>query len=344
MQHCRSTDLRSSLRVLARPIGALLVLAALGSTLVAGAGGRRNEVGQDVVQIARQQIGDTYQWGGNGPDAWDCSGLTARLWREVGGVASIPRVSRDQQTWAVPIPLEQIQLGDLVFWGQPVTHVGIYSGMGKMVDASSANRGVVERPIWRTGFFRFGRVPRPGMIKVKPWTPPPLPALDPPAPARPTRPARPASADVPVPVPFPGPALSRKAAASVAPLAGLPAPTLPAASRLAARAAFNARTVNGSRKFDDLSLLRVAWHHAGGGILPKTRPAIEAAGVAVPLKHVRIGDLVFYGRAASHVGIYLGHGYMVDASPTLKRVVTRRVFRSPTVRFVRLPLRGMPSR
>lgn len=337
MQHRRPTDLPSRLRGLLRPVGALCVAAAVGSTLLAAAGGSRKDVGADVVQIARQQIGDTYQWGGNGPDAWDCSGFTSRLWREVGGVASIPRVSRDQQAWAVPIPLEQIQLGDLVFWGNPVTHVGIYSGMGKMVDASSANRGVVERPIWRTGFFRFGRVPRPGMPKVKPWTPPPLPRLDPPVTSRPAD--RPADAAVPVPVPFAGPALSRKAAASVAPLKGLPAPTLPAASRLAARAAFNAKTVNGSRAYDDLSLVRVAWHHSGGGILPATRPAIEAAGVAVPMKHVRVGDLVVYGRAASHLGIYLGHGYMVDASPSLKRVVTRRVFSSPTVRFVRLPVR-----
>jgi cell wall-associated NlpC family hydrolase len=321
-----------------RPIGALCVAAAVGSTLLASAGGSRKDVGADVVQIARQQIGDTYQWGGNGPDAWDCSGFTSRLWREVGGVTSIPRVSRDQQPWAVPIPLAQIQLGDLVFWGHPVTHVGIYSGMGKMIDASSANGGVVERPIWRTGIFRFGRVPRPGMPKVKPWTPPPLPQLKPPATSRPAGPptSRPSVA-VPVPVAFAGPPLSRKAAAAVAPLKGLPAPTLPASSRLAARAAFNAKTVNGSRRYDDLSLVRVAWHHSGGGILPATRPAIEAFGVAVPLKHVRVGDLVVYGRAASHLGIYLGHGYMVDASPTLKRVVTRRVFSTPTVRFVRLP-------
>ena len=335
MQHRRSARPASCLRGLLRPLGSLLLAAAVGSTLLASAGGSRNDVGADVVQIARQQVGDTYQWGGNGPDAWDCSGFTSRIWREVGGVTSIPRVSRDQQAWTIPIPLEQIQLGDLVFWGHPVTHVGIYSGMGKMVDASSANRGVVERPIWRTGFFRFGRVPRPGMQKVKPWKQPPLPALDPPAPASEHR----SGTTVPVPVPFPGPALSRQAAASVAPLKGLPAPTLPAASRLAARAAFNARTVNGSRKFDDLSLLRVAWHHAGGGILPTTRPAIEASGVAVQIKHVRIGDLVVYGRSASHVGIYLGHGYMVDASPSLKRVLVRRVFSTPTVRFVRLPVR-----
>jgi cell wall-associated NlpC family hydrolase len=45
-----------------------------------------------------------------------------------------------------------------------------------------------------------------------------------------------------------------------------------------------------------------------------------------------------YGAPASHVGLYLGHGYMVDASPSLGRVVVRRVFASPTVRIVRLDI------
>ena len=324
MQHRRSSDPRA----VRRALGALLVLASLaGITLAATGGARRSgpdEAAADVVQIARQQLGDAYQWGGNGPNDWDCSGLTSYLWREVGGVEDVPRVSRDQFAWAVPIPRRQLIPGDLVFWGNPVTHVALYAGMGKVLDASSAAGKVVERPIWWTDLVRFGRVPRPGMPKVKPWTPPPVPP-----------PAQPAAA--PVAEPFP-PSTGRPAAAArLVPLRGLPARDLPAASRVAARAARNATSVRGSRHWSDVSLVRVAWHHAGGRVLPPTAAGIAAVGRPVPLGHVRIGDLVVYGSPASHVGLYLGHGYMVDASPSLRRVVVRRVFVSPTVRFVRLP-------
>ncbi len=45
-----------------------------------------------------------------------------------------------------------------------------------------------------------------------------------------------------------------------------------------------------------------------------------------------------YGAPAQHLGIYLGHGYMVDSSKVLGKVVVRRVFASSTVRLVRLPV------
>src|SRR5947208_1789562 len=113
VQHRRPTDRRSVVRALA----VLLAAAACSGAVLAAA---------DVLQIAGQQVGDPYQWGGTGPDAWDCSGLTSYLWREVGGVDAIPRVARDQQAWAVPIPREQLLVGDLVFFGNPVTHVALY--------------------------------------------------------------------------------------------------------------------------------------------------------------------------------------------------------------------------
>jgi cell wall-associated NlpC family hydrolase len=83
--------------------------------------------------------------------------------------------------------------------------------------------------------------------------------------------------------------------------------------------------------------VRVAWHHAGGGVLPPTLADIVTRTQPVTLDAARIGDFVLYGKPASHIAIYLGHGYMVDASPSLRRVVVRRVFVSPTVRLVRLP-------
>ncbi|MCU1674354.1 MAG: hypothetical protein JWN77_2467 [Frankiales bacterium] len=304
MQHRRKTDRPAALRSLT----ALLVACGLAGSLLAAAGGKRDVVA-DVLQIARQQLGDSYQWGAEGPDRWDCSGFTSYLWREVGGVEDIPRVSRDQQAWAVPVPREQLLPGDLVFFGNPVTHVSLYAGMGRVLDASSSAGKVLERPLWFSDVVRYGRVPRKGMPRVKPWTPPAVVA-----PAAP-----PATA-----------ALSR-----LVPQTGLPAPDLGPRTRVARNAARNAQSVVGSRGWNDYRLVRVAWWHGGGSPLPLTLPALERASRAVPLGRAHVGDLVLYGRPANHVGIYLGRGYMVDSSPSLRRVVVRRVFASPTVRVVR---------
>jgi cell wall-associated NlpC family hydrolase len=334
----------------------LLACCALGGTALAAAGGAQRDVAADVVQIARQQLGDTYAWGGNGPDAWDCSGLTSRLWREVGGVKDIPRVSRDQQAWAVPIPAEQLLVGDLVFFGNPVTHVALYAGDGRIVDASSSKAGVVERKIWTSGVIRYGRVPRQGMPAVAPWTPPVLPSPSPTATtgtttaaasasprattsAKPTASTKPTASAKPTASPAPAspaPASTGLPVAALAtePLRGLPARDLPAATAVADRAVNNARSVRGSRAWTDLELIRGAWRHAGGGLLPKDRAGVVAGGAVVPVDEARIGDVIAYGAPATHLGLYMGHGYMVDTSRGY--VVVRRVYASPTVRVVRL--------
>lgn len=339
MKHRRRTGPAARGRAASAALGVLLTCAAVAGTSVAAAGGAGRgadrDPAADVVQIARQQIGDSYVWGGNGPDGWDCSGLTSYMWREVGGVEGIPRVSRDQQAWAVPIPREQLLPGDLVFWGEPVNHVALYAGQGVVVDAASSRRGVVERAIWKADVVRYGRVPRPGMPAVKPWTPPApspspaaaaKPASKPSGPAKPT--ARPTGATAP-----------DSASLVAAPLRGLPAPDLPALTTIAARSVQNALSVRGSKAWTDLALVQAAWRHAGGGLLPADRTQLVAAGTRVPIGAARIGDLVVYGDRAATFGLYLGHGYLVYASPSLGRVVVRRVFVSPSVRIVRLDVR-----
>ena len=355
MQHRRRTGPAARIRGLRTAFGALLACCALaGTALAAAGGGATTDPAIAVVQIARQHIGDPYAWGAAGPHRWDCSGMTSRLWREVGGVASIPRVAQDQQAWAVPIPAEQALVGDLVFFGNPVTHVALYAGNGTIVDASSSRHGVVERTIWTGGVIRYGRVPRPGMPAVTPWTPPALPSPTPSAtPSRTPSPrsdvtdsaeSLPSSSPRTSATPSPRES-SSPAALATEPLRGLPSPDLAAQSPVAAHAAVNARSVGGSRSWTDLELVRVAWRHAGGGTLPTTRSALVAVGAAVPVSAARVGDVVVYGTDPSHVGIYLGHGYMVDASVTLGRVVVRRVYASSTIRLVRLPVAaaGQPA-
>ncbi len=367
MSHVRTSGLRL------RAVGLVLACLALaGGTTFAKSGaaspldGAPDQAAADVLHVARNQLGDPYVWGGNGPDGWDCSGFTS-LWRTVGGAEDMPRVSRDQQAWVVPIPQEQALRGDLVFFGHPVTHVGIVSGGGYMLDAGRSKSTVVERRIWSTGVVRYGRVPRPGMPAVTPWTPPPLPAPLPSAPvadspaaaaaprsisgtttstepvvkpvAKPI--AKPVAKPVAKPIAKPTAVAKPAAKPALAPLAGLPGVQKAPSSTLALKSAANAKSVAGRpvgpTAWNDVSLVTAAWKHAGGGALPSDRKALLAKAKPVALADARVGDLVVYDRPDQpHLGVYLGHGYMVDASATLGRVVVRRVYDAPSVRLVRL--------
>ncbi|MDV6012709.1 NlpC/P60 family protein [Haloechinothrix sp. LS1_15] len=88
---------------------------------------------QQAVDAAMGKRGSPYEWGADGPDRFDCSGLTSWAYQQAG--ISIPRSSRAQSTHGQPIPRDQLQPGDLVFFYEPVSHVGIYVGDGKMVHA-----------------------------------------------------------------------------------------------------------------------------------------------------------------------------------------------------------------
>ncbi|MCY7364479.1 MAG: NlpC/P60 family protein [Frankiaceae bacterium] len=319
-----------------RAAGLLLAVLALAGTTTfshssggAPLNGAPDQAAADVLHAARAQLGDGYEWGGNGPWTWDCSGFT-KLWAGVPGVKGMPRVSRDQQRWAVPIPREQLLVGDLVFYNDPVDHVGIYAGDGRMVDASSARKGVVERPLWSAGVVRYGRVPRPGMPPVKPWTPTPA--------------AAPSVAPAPAPVvvaPRPAPVAPVTASSGLRPLPGLPAKQKGLSSLVGYRSAPVARSLvglpAGPGGWSDVAVVHVAWRNAGGGNLPGDRDRLVAAGRAVPIADARIGDLVVYGRpAVPHLGVYVGGGLMVDASPRQGRVVLRPVYDADTVKLVRL--------
>lgn len=87
-----------------------------------------------AVEFALAQVGDPYVWGGNGPDGWDCSGLTKGAWGEAG--VSLSRSSGSQINDGARVSKSQLQPGDLVFYYSPISHVGIYIGDGKIVHAT----------------------------------------------------------------------------------------------------------------------------------------------------------------------------------------------------------------
>ena len=100
-----------------------------------------------LVDLARSQVGLRYKYGAKVPGkAFDCSGLVQ--WLLGNFDLSIPRTSREQAKQGVPIAKDPAQLlpGDLLFFGRGtrITHVGIYVGDGKYVQAANRRAGIVE--------------------------------------------------------------------------------------------------------------------------------------------------------------------------------------------------------
>ena len=86
-----------------------------------------------ALQYALKQIGDKYVFGAAGMTTWDCSGLTMRAFQNAG--VSLPHSSRAQYSYGKSVKRSELKAGDLVFFGRPISHVGIYIGGGKMVHA-----------------------------------------------------------------------------------------------------------------------------------------------------------------------------------------------------------------
>jgi cell wall-associated NlpC family hydrolase len=137
---------------------------------------------QIAVAYAMRQLGKPYQWGAQGPDRFDCSGLTSAAYRAAGVV--IPRVAADQFYAGVHVGVADLLAGDLIFYADnpadPATihHVGMYIGKGLMIHAPHTGDVVRIASIWRTGYAGAVRVV-PGAIRpgtVPPTTaPPPVP-------------------------------------------------------------------------------------------------------------------------------------------------------------------------
>ena len=109
-----------------------------------------------AVAEAYRQIGKPYQWGGSGPDSFDCSGLTAWAWKAAG--KTLPHSSREQFNVTSRVSMADIQPGDLLFFGNPIHHVGIYVGNNEMIDAPETGDYVRKRAIFRSDYVGAGRV------------------------------------------------------------------------------------------------------------------------------------------------------------------------------------------
>src|SRR6478672_2263120 len=106
--------------------------------------------GDAVVAEARKYLGVPYVWGGTDPKTGlDCSGLVQHVYANLG--YDLPRVSGDQAHAGRAVPsLSQAQPGDILAFGSPVHHVGIYIGDNQMIEAPRPGLAVRIGPVYET--------------------------------------------------------------------------------------------------------------------------------------------------------------------------------------------------
>ncbi|MCX5131373.1 NlpC/P60 family protein [Streptomyces sp. NBC_00340] len=112
-----------------------------------------------ALAFARTQIGKPYVWGATGPDSYDCSGLTQAAWKAAG--VSLPRVTYDQVNAGTTVSLTDAKPGDLVFFYDDISHVGLYIGNGMMIHAPKPGAYVREESIYYDGTSAIHSVVRP---------------------------------------------------------------------------------------------------------------------------------------------------------------------------------------
>ncbi len=101
---------------------------------------------EKVLAFARAQIGKPYVWGAAGPSSYDCSGLTQGAWKAAG--VTLPRTTWDQVNVGNRVATENLKPGDLVFFYDDISHVGVYIGGGKMIHAPKPGAYVREESIF----------------------------------------------------------------------------------------------------------------------------------------------------------------------------------------------------
>lgn len=97
-----------------------------------------SQAGKDVVEYAKQFIGNPYVWGGTDlVNGADCSGFVQSIYKKFG--VQLPRTSSEQRKAGVSVSYSEVQPGDIVCYSG---HVGIYMGDGKIVNAINSKKGI----------------------------------------------------------------------------------------------------------------------------------------------------------------------------------------------------------
>ncbi|WP_404948784.1 C40 family peptidase [Streptomyces sp. ARC14] len=128
--------------------------------------------GGDAITYAIEQIGKPYIWGAEGPDSFDCSGLTSQAWAAAG--RPIPRTSQEQWKQLPKVPVSSLRPGDLVIYFPKATHVALYIGDGLVVQAPRPGTKVKVSPVASNPLLGAVR-PDPDAAPLSTYTRPELP-------------------------------------------------------------------------------------------------------------------------------------------------------------------------
>jgi cell wall-associated NlpC family hydrolase len=118
--------------------GGLGVPSSIGGVPVIGSAGSSDAA--RALRTAASKLGRPYVWGAAGPSAFDCSGLVQWSYKQLG--VKLPRTAAAQSHVGTPVSRSQLKPGDLVFFYSPVSHVGIYIGNNKILNASESGQPV----------------------------------------------------------------------------------------------------------------------------------------------------------------------------------------------------------
>nr|WP_329122780.1 NlpC/P60 family protein [Streptomyces sp. NBC_01465] len=138
--------------------------------------GAPSRAGNAALSYAVRQVGKPYVWGAEGPESFDCSGLTSQAWASAGRV--IPRTSQEQWAQLKRVPLRELRPGDLVIYFPGATHVAIYLGDGMVVQAPRPGDVVKVSPIASNPLLGAVR-PDPGAGAMASYAPPVVPEISP---------------------------------------------------------------------------------------------------------------------------------------------------------------------
>ena len=130
-------------------------------------------MGDVAANWALTQLGKPYVWAADGPDSFDCSGLTMRAWEQAG--VGIDHWTGTQWTSGPHVPLDQLRRGDLLFFGYvtddpgTIHHVGMY--VGRRADGARAadrRRGAGRLDVARGPGGRH-QAPVTSVVSPRPW-------------------------------------------------------------------------------------------------------------------------------------------------------------------------------
>ncbi|WP_273376987.1 C40 family peptidase [Schleiferilactobacillus perolens] len=113
----------------------------------------QNSTVQNVINLAKQQIGKPYVWGGKGPSSFDCSGLMYYVFANAAG-KNIGGWTVPQESAGTQVSVNNLQAGDLIFWGSrgSTYHVGLYIGNNQYIHAPQPGQSVTIASI--SSYFR----------------------------------------------------------------------------------------------------------------------------------------------------------------------------------------------